>query len=79
MFAEDFACASLSFDQGANSHYARLVTYRTRMGLPISTEDGQIAAIALHYGFKLSERNVKDFVEIAGLILMIPGKALEID
>ena len=75
MFAEDFACASLPFDQGATSHYARLVTYRTRMGLPISTEDAQIAAIALHYGFKLATRNVKDFVEIAGLILINPWQS----
>jgi toxin FitB len=72
MFAEDFAGTSLPFDQGATSHYAKLVTHRTRIGLPINTEDAQIAAIALNHGFSLATRNVKDFVEIAGLNLINP-------
>ncbi len=72
MFAEDFADPSLPFDQGATSHYSKLVAHRTRVGLPISTEDAYIAAIALNHGFRLATRNVKDFVEIAGLILINP-------
>lgn len=72
MFTEDFANPSLPFDQGAISHYSKLVAHRTRVGLPISTEDAYIAAIALNHGFRLATRNVKDFVEIAGLILINP-------
>jgi predicted nucleic acid-binding protein len=72
MFSEDFSGMSLPFDQGSTGHYAKLVTHRTRVGLPISTEDAYIAAIALNHGFKLATRNVKDFVEIAGLILINP-------
>ncbi len=60
------------FDHAAASHYAQLVTHRTRIGLPVSTEDAQIAAIALNHGLRLATRNVKDFVEIAGLSLMNP-------
>ena len=75
MFAEDFAGACLPFDQGATGHYAKLVAHRTRMGLPISTEDAQIAAIALNHGFRLATRNTKDFVEIAGLSLINPWQS----
>lgn len=60
------------FDHAAASHYAQLVTHRTRIGLPVSTEDAQIAAIALSHGLELATRNVKDFDGIAGLRVLNP-------
>jgi predicted nucleic acid-binding protein len=54
MFTEDFAGAILPFDQGAASHYAALVAHRTRLGRPISTEDAQIAVMAVHHGLVLA-------------------------
>ena len=72
MFTEEFAEANLPFDQGAAAHYAALVAYRTRIGRPISTEDAQIAAIALDHGMALATRNVRGFEEIAGITLFSP-------
>jgi toxin FitB len=72
MFTEEFAEANLPFDQGAAAHYAALVAYRTRIGRPISTEDAQIAAIALDHGMALATRNLRDFEEIAGITLFSP-------
>lgn len=72
MFTEEFAGANLSFDPGAAAHYAALVAYRTRMDRPISTEDAQIAAIALNHGMALATRNLRDFEEIAGITLFSP-------
>jgi hypothetical protein len=74
MFTEDFASAILPFDQGAATHYAVLVARRMRSGRPISTEDAQIAAIALHHGLHLATRNVRDFEAIEGLALINPWK-----
>lgn len=72
MFAEDFAERCLPFDHTATGHYAQLVEHRTRLGLPISTEDAQIATIALSHGLQLATRNVKDFREIPGLSVLNP-------
>ncbi len=72
MFADDFTGRCLPFDHTATSHYAQLVVHRTRLGLPISTEDAQIAAIALSHGLELATRNVKDFDGIAGLRVLNP-------
>jgi hypothetical protein len=72
MFAEDFSERCLPFDHAAASHYAQLVAHRTRLGLPISTEDAQIAAIALSHGLQLATRNVKDFGELPGLSVLNP-------
>lgn len=72
MFAEDFAGRSLPFDDRCASEYAVLVAARTRQGLAISTEDGQIAAIALVHGLVLATRNEKDFRGIDGLTVLNP-------
>ena len=72
MFEDDFAGAVLAFDNEAAVHYARLVVHRTRIGRPISTEDAQIAAIALRHGLTLATRNRTDFHDIADLALVDP-------
>lgn len=72
MFDEDFAGNSLSFDGHCASEYALLVAERTRSGHAFSTEDAQIAAIALRHNLILATRNTKDFVGIAGLDLLNP-------
>jgi len=72
MFQEEFAGRCAPFDENATDEYAALVAARTRIGRPISTEDAQIAAIALTNGLPLATRNVKDFSHIAGLTLISP-------
>lgn len=72
MFEEDFAGRCLPFDAQAADHYATIVAERTRMGRPISTEDAQIAAIALAHDLTLATRNVSDFEGISGLVVVNP-------
>ena len=72
MFQVEFAERCLPFDERATDEYAALVAACTRIGLPISTENAQIAAIALTNGLPLLTRNVKDFAHIAGLELLNP-------
>lgn len=72
MFAEDFSGRSLSFDNACAMEYAVCVTTRNRSGRSISTEDGQIAAIAVIHGLTLATRNGKDFTRIGGLVVVDP-------
>ena len=72
MFAEDFAGRILPFDSAAAEHYALLVARRTAQGRPISTEDAQIAAIALASDATLVTRNTRDFSGIDGLVQIDP-------
>ncbi len=72
MFEQDFAESCLVFDAAAAKNYALIVAERTRLGLPISTEDAQIAAIALANGLTLVTRNAKDFQSIDGLTQVNP-------
>lgn len=72
MFAEDFPGRSLPFDDGCATEYALLVASRARQGRAISTEDAQIAAIALTHGLSLATRNGKDFKGIDGLSVLSP-------
>lgn len=72
MFKEDFANRCLPFDEEAATEYALLVSARHRAGLPISTEDAQIAAIALRHRLVLATRNVRDFARIHGLKVVNP-------
>jgi hypothetical protein len=74
MFGE-FHGRCLAFDEAAASRYATLVSARMRAGRPISVEDAQIAAMALAAGFVLATRNVSDFEEIAGLLVIDPWSA----
>ena len=72
MFDEDFSGHSLAFDGNCASEYALLVAWRTCCGHAISTEDGQIAAIALRHDLPLATRNIKDFKGIEGLTVLNP-------
>ena len=72
MFEQDFAGQCLAFDSAGAKHYALIVADRTRRGLPISTEDAQIAATALAAGLTVATRNTKDFENIDGLTLANP-------
>lgn len=72
MFEEDFAGRCLPFDEHAALHYAAIVAQRTHVGRPISTEDAQIAAIALAHDMTLATRNVSDFEGIDGLQIINP-------
>ena len=72
MFDEDFAGHSLAFDGNCATEYALLVAQRTRCGHSISTEDAQIAAIALSHDLPLATRNGKDFTGIEGLTVLNP-------
>ena len=71
-FDEDFAGHCLAFDGNCATEYALLVAERSRCGHAISTEDGQIAAIALSQGLPLATRNGKDFKGIEGLTVLNP-------
>ena len=75
MFEQDFAENCLAFDTAAAKNYAVLVAARTRQGQPISTEDAQIAAIALAAGLAVATRNIKDFENIDSLMLANPWQA----
>jgi toxin FitB len=68
---EDFAGRVLPFDAAAAEHYAELVAERERQGRPVSTSDGQIAAICRCHGTRLATRNVRDF-EATGITVLDP-------
>ena len=72
MFEEDFAARCLPFDSLAAEHFAHLVAERRRIGRPITTQDAQIAAIALANDMPLATRNTDDFKAIPGLALVDP-------
>jgi len=72
MFQEDFLGNCLPFDESCTSHYASIVSNRRRSGFSITTEDAQIAAIALSRNLPLVTRNIKDFLHIEGLVLHNP-------
>jgi len=75
MFEEDFAARCLPFDSLAAEHFARLVAERRRIGRPITTQDAQIAAIALANNMPLATRNIDDFKAIPNLALVDPWNA----
>ena len=72
MFGEEFAGRSLPFDDRCATEYALLVASRVRRGQAISTEDAQIAAIAVTHALPLATRNGKDFKGVGGLIVLNP-------
>lgn len=72
MFQEDFSGNCLPFDESCTWLYASIVANRRRSGFSITTEDAQIAAIALNRNLPLSTRNTRDFLHIAGLTLYNP-------
>lgn len=72
MFKEELAGHCLPFDHRAAQEYALLIAIRTKIGAPISTEDAQIAAIAILHHLPLVTRNTKDFLHIKKLQLLNP-------
>jgi toxin FitB len=72
MFDEDFALRCLPFDEQCASAFAELTAARALQGRPVSVEDAQIAAIALHNRKTLVTRKLADFENIAGLSLFNP-------
>ncbi len=72
MFEEDFAGRSLPFDDAAAALYGSIVAGRSRLGRPVSIEDAQIAAIAMAHGLTVATRNVRDFQDIEGLVVVNP-------
>jgi hypothetical protein len=72
MFEQDFVGRCLPFDELEAREYAALVAVRQKCGLPISTEDAQIAAIALRHELPLATRNTRDFAKINELVLLDP-------
>jgi predicted nucleic acid-binding protein len=76
MFREDFSGNCLPFDESSAALYASVVANRRRSGFSITTEDAQIAAIALNRKLPLATRNTKDFLHIADLMLHNPWAQL---
>jgi toxin FitB len=72
MFQEDFSGNCLPFDESCTVLYAAVVANRRRSGFSMTTEDAQIAAIALSHNLPLATRNTKDFLHIDGLMLYNP-------
>ena len=59
-------------DDACATEYAVCVAARTHLGRAISTEDAQIASVALVHGLSLATRNEKDFKGIHGLVVSNP-------
>jgi hypothetical protein len=72
LFQQDFGGRCLAFGSAAAEKFALVRAQRQRVGRPISTEDAQIAAIALAANLTLVTRNTKDFVAIDGLQVINP-------
>lgn len=72
LFREDFPGNCLPFDETCTGLYASIVANRRRSGFLVTTEDAQIAAIALSHKLPLATRNTKDFLHIEGLMLRNP-------
>lgn len=72
MFTMEFAGRCLPFDTVCAAQYAAIVVGRRKAGFSVTTEDAQIASIALCNSYALATRNVKDFQHIDGLILFNP-------
>jgi len=75
MFEFDFSGNCLAFDDEAAGFYATEVLGRRQAGLTTTTEDAQIAAIALCHQLPLATRNTRDFALIDGLSVTDPWRA----
>lgn len=69
-----FAGRVLSYDEAGARAYAQMQETRRLAGVPLSVEDGMIAAICSTRAATLATRNVKDF-EGLGLELINPWNA----
>lgn len=72
LLENDMAGRRLVFGAAAAKHYAIVCANRKRIGRPITTEDAQIAAIALAEDLILVTRNTQDFEGIEGLAVLNP-------
>lgn len=70
-FEVDFQGRILPFDSLAARRYGQIASVRRQKGLPISTADAQIAAIASIHDAIFATRNTSDFLE-CGLQLLNP-------
>ncbi len=64
----------LPFDLDAAQAYASLAGNRRKLGMPIGTIDGQIAAIASAHSAAVATRNVPDFIQ-CGIEIINPWEA----
>jgi predicted nucleic acid-binding protein len=53
----------LPFDEDVARVYGDVLAHRREIGRPISSLDGQVAAIARSRGFSVATRNIRDFEE----------------
>jgi predicted nucleic acid-binding protein len=60
---ESFKYRILSFDESAAHLYGKIMGNRKKLGKPLNTLDGQIAAIAYTQNLAIATRNVNDFTE----------------
>lgn len=72
---DTFEGRCLAFEEAAAIAFGHVASSRIRSGRPISTEDAQIAAIALVHGMKLATRNKRDFDGIDGLVTIDPWES----
>lgn len=72
LFQQDFGGRWLVFGSAAAEQFALVRAQRQLAGRPVSTEDAQIAAIALAINLTLVTRNIKDFEAIDGLEVINP-------
>lgn len=72
IFHKDFKGRCTVFGSAAAEHYALVRAQRQSAGRPITTEDAQIAAMALAANLTLVTRNTKDFEGIEGLQVINP-------
>lgn len=61
---EWFAGRILPVTDAIAERWGRMEAQRQRLGLPLNTADGQIAATALEHGLTLVTRNVNDFRDL---------------
>ncbi len=72
--AAAFESRVLVFDEAAGRAYGEILGRRREQGRPMSSFDGQIAAIASTRGFAVATRNIKDF-DGCGVELVDPFSA----
>ena len=72
LFSEDFSNRIFSFDDKSSIIYSKIVAHRIQIGRPITTEDAQIASIAISNNLILITRNEKDFLNIDNLEIINP-------
>jgi toxin FitB len=75
LFEQDLNDRCIVFNGAAAMQYGFVRAQRQSVGRPISTEDAQIAAIALAGKLALVTRNTKDFEQIDGLEVINPWQS----